>query len=104
MSDTRALAQQITDIIQREADPHLIDNYRENLEKAAQAILAEFLVVPRSDIVGTEYALEPYPGAPLELYSDRAVVIDVGERCGLRALERPDLAWSVIPLPEEADR
>lgn len=32
---------ELADLIQREADPHLIDNYRANLEKAAEAILRD---------------------------------------------------------------
>ena len=79
----------------------LIDG-RCNLLAAVDALLAEFLVIPRSDIVGTDYAVEADDVQPPEYYSDRASAANVAARRGLRALERPVLPWSVIPLPAEA--
>ncbi len=66
----------------------------------ADAILAEFLVVPRSDIVGTDYGVEADAHLPPEYHLDQAVAVDEARRRGVRVLKRPRLPWSVIPLPE----
>lgn len=85
-------------------------------EHLAELISREHLVVPRSDIVGTEYGYRYQdPKYSAETYStqgSRTQAIEVAEniRSGqIRkgndvnavALERPVLPWSVIPLFED---
>lgn len=76
----------------------------------AGAILAEFLVVPRSDIVGTEYGWRRAPDCIAHLTETRAEAIE--SAMNLRpagpawsraeAVERSAvLPWSPIPLPED---
>lgn len=88
------------------------------LAEFAKALEARYLVVPRSDIVGTEYGWRfAELGMPEEtwLAEDRSAAVGVVRslqreqardpipRPGPQLLERPRLAWSVIPLPEDGD-
>lgn len=66
----------------------------------ADAILAEFLVVPRSDIVGTEYAYSPAPGHVLTP-DDRDPVVWMASHRGGAVVLRPVVAWQPSPLPED---
>ena len=85
---------------------------------AADAILAEFLVVSRDSIVGTEYAAQwadpgheprtlPESGKEAAL-ADAAHFRRVQQNKGLpvnaRAVERPVPPWSVIPLPDNGEQ
>jgi hypothetical protein len=69
----------------------------------ADLINAEFLVVPRSDIVGTEYGWR-HPNEPFAepCYHDALTEPDARRLAGRKgeALQRPILPWSPIPLPE----
>lgn len=67
------------------------------------AILTEFLVVPRSDIVSTEYGTR-YSDGDVFGNQDRGRVVRLAERLhGVEAVQRPLLPWSVIPLPEDGE-
>lgn len=84
----------------------------DDLADAADAILAEFLVVPRSEIVGTEYGWQYLLNGQWQTVSteDRQQAIDNAAyqrdsegaewAAPARAVERPIPPWSVIPLPE----
>lgn len=88
------------------------DNDREQ----ADALLAEFLVVPRSDIQGYEYAHQyssPVGGVWTYPADSREHVLgkvahrrngDPRPEVTYTALERPILPWSVIPLPEDGEQ
>jgi hypothetical protein len=79
--------------------------------RVADAILAEFLVVPRSDIVGTEYGISDQTNTDVQFVGRRAEAIEgarwrrrfpgTSEAC---AHERPVLPWSPIPLPEDGEK
>lgn len=80
--------------------------------QTADAIVERFLVVPRSDIVGTEYAVrhiasdgheaEYSRASRLWAVEDaRAWHLDLNSGGRMDAIERPVLPWSVIPLPED---
>ncbi|WP_280465976.1 hypothetical protein [Nocardia brasiliensis] len=74
------------------------------------AILAEFLVIPRSEITGTEYGWRTVGRGVMKVDSrDEAIETargirelrrGRGEPHDVEAIERPALPWSVIPLPE----
>jgi hypothetical protein len=72
-------------------------------------IAAEYLVVPRSDIVGTEYGMrytseEGRTNTWSSNTANRAETIRLAESDGsgrVAAMERPILPWSPIPLPED---
>lgn len=78
----------------------------------AAAVDPEFLVVPRSDIVGTEYSwqheympgqwMTKYPaGSPDQARAMAAARLYCHDSGDTRAVARPVLPWSPIPLPEE---
>lgn len=79
--------------------------WRSDASAAVDAILATHLVVPRSDIVGTEYGIRytsedgkasTWPSKA----TSRAEVVELRQP-GVTVLERPVLPWSPIPLPED---
>lgn len=83
-------------------------------DRLAEDVLAEFLVVPRADIVGTEYGYRSSDEDLACLTDDRKDAINgaLGRRQWQRdamfqptaeAVERPSLPWSPIPLPEDGD-
>lgn len=87
-------------------------------EHVANSVLAEFLVVPLSDIVGTEYGYrfkEPkYSERTQSTGSWRDEAIEVvaylrneqtrlGHDLNAEALSRPLLRWSPIPLGDVSD-
>jgi hypothetical protein len=81
----------------------------------ADDVLAEFLVVPRSDIQGIQYGwrnFDEHGGEWVWTCASREVAVADASSARRRdrargrdpkaeALERPILPWSVIPLPEE---
>lgn len=86
----------------------------ESAHQCVGQLLAEFLVIPRSAVVGTEYGWRfAELGMPEEtwLAEDRSAAVGVVRslqreqardpifRPGPQLLERPRLPWSVIPLP-----
>lgn len=90
----------------RESIARLLMDWGCDDESAGQCVsqlLAEFLVVPRSDIVGTEY------GWVHDIHGERCEHTDLSKEDALRlagrmgeAIERPVLPWSSpIPLPED---
>lgn len=70
--------------------------------RVADAVLAEYLVVARADIVGTDYGVEADTHLAPEYHLDQVVAVDEARRRGVRALERPRLPWS--PLPENGEQ
>lgn len=132
MSDIReALAQQLCKAIGAAAgrgawfdDDHLGDfgfDGAMDLYAVADAILATHLVVPRSDIVATEYGVRQYrhdrAGWHVERASSRDGAVaaaqhehyddDFEGRPRTQAVERPLIPtppWSVIPLPEDGEK
>lgn len=62
----------------------------------ADALLEDFLIVPRSEIEGTDYSAESAPGEYLMLYSDRAVAVNDAATRGVQAFERLRLPWTPI--------
>jgi hypothetical protein len=91
-------------------------NGLEHAEHVAELIAAELLVVPCSDIVGTEYgwryAEEGQPPttwkvpegedlAVREVRHIRRVQREQGKAQNAELLSRPVLPWSVTPLPED---
>lgn len=70
-------------------------------QHAADVLLEEYLVVPRSDIVSTEYGMR-YSDGVVFGNRDRGRAVRVAERLHeVEAVQRPLLPWSVIPLPED---
>lgn len=82
----------------------------DDLADAVDAILAEFLVVPRSEIVGTEYGWRSGPDANVRDAPTRDQAIRQAARAraaggvwsNSEAVEHV-IAWSVIPLPEDGE-
>jgi hypothetical protein len=71
--------------------------------RVADAILAEFLVVPRDSIVGTEYGWRQERGWSVVVAHSLDAIRHWEETKGGEAVTRPDLPWSVIPLPENGE-
>lgn len=68
--------------------------YAEHL--AADVIEPEFLVVPRSDIVGIDYYVEASSIRPPGVWTDRATAVSQAADRGVEVRERPRLAWTPI--------
>jgi hypothetical protein len=88
----------------------------DNDRRQAHEILAQFLVVPRSDVIGTEYGWRyADPGRePRSYVADRETAIeaavdarmlqrDRGLPVNAEALERPVLAWVPIEIKGDTD-
>ncbi len=69
--------------------------------RAVDAILAEFLVISRSDVVGTEYGWRNSLSDQVCPRGERDWALLTARKRGGEAVERPRLPWSVIPLPED---
>lgn len=92
--------------------------WRADAFAAVDAILATYLTIPRSDIVGTEYGWRYSEAgqqartwiapdrdiATREAYWLRSRQIEMGRVPDAEPLSRPVLPWSVIPLPEEGEQ
>ena len=79
----------------RKALAQLLDGYATHL---ADLIEAEFLVVPRSGVVKTEYGWRRSPSdTNVGPRKDREAAVFTAENRGGEAVERPSVPWSVIP-------
>lgn len=72
------------------------EGHSEFAAHVAELIGAEFLVVPRSDIDGTEYGWRAWPGDQVCPRRDRASALLTAQNRGAEAVERPALPWSPI--------
>lgn len=66
----------------------------------AEQLIAEFLVIPRSD---TEYGWRNGPSGQVCPRGERDWALLTAHKRGGEAVERPALPWSVIPVPEDGD-
>ncbi|MEV6432613.1 hypothetical protein [Nocardia sp. NPDC051463] len=122
MSETReVLAQLITEAvaiaaetsagINPEFDGQIVIDWQHGLPDLVAALDSLALVVPRSEIVGTEYGWRRGPSANVRLARSRASAIEQaadsrsagGVWAASEAVEHV-IAWSVIPLPEEGEQ
>ncbi|WP_306365475.1 hypothetical protein [Nocardia sp. CC227C] len=72
---------------------------RPNWLLLADAVLAEFLVVPRSEVDGFEYGWRARPGDRVHPRDDRDAALLTAQRRGGEGVERAALAWT--PLPDK---
>jgi hypothetical protein len=84
---------------------------RVDMLAAVDALLATYLVIPRSDIVGTEYGWRASPDGNVRPRPSRDAAFEAvahvrasgGVWAHSEAVQHPVLPWSVIPLPKDGD-
>lgn len=119
LTEAIAIAAETSAGINPEFDGQIVIDWHHGLPDFVAALDSLALVVPRSDIVGTEYGVEQYRhdfGWHVERAFSRDGAIAAAERehydddfegrPRTRAVERPVLPpppWSPVPLPEDGE-
>jgi hypothetical protein len=103
ISEAVAVAAETSPGINPECDGQIVIDWHHGLPDFVAALNALALVIPRSDIVGTEYGWRQERGWSVVVAHSLDAIRHWEETKGGEAVTRPDLPWAVIPLPEPVE-